>query len=154
MSLFSFFERGDGSWRNILPGVFTVFGANSNQGQIVTNIGYYLGLLVIKTTVWYFYSYQISSQPDICTVYTHSTRTLLRYLHTAVTYFRVSENINFCGCLEEDERITSGNLRFRRLVTKLQSARAACACTIRVSTVWKLHRSFLNKEQHLDDTRA
>ena len=27
-------------------GPMTGFGANSNQGQIVTNIGYYLGLLV------------------------------------------------------------------------------------------------------------
>ena len=53
------------------------------------------------------YPYRISNQPNIRTVYTHSVRTVPRFLCAAVMHFSFSKNICLCGCLEENELLAS-----------------------------------------------
>ena len=69
---------------------------------------------------------------------------MLRYLRAVMMHFSFNKNIGFCGRPEDDELVTSSDLHFR----------AACACLITASTVWKRHRSFLSWKQPIVETRA
>ena len=63
---------------------------------------------------------------NICTVDTHSTRTMLRYLHTAVKHSNLSKNTGFCDHLEEDELVRSHDLHYRRFAAKYASRVRLC----------------------------
>ena len=51
-------------------------------------------------------------------------------------------------------RMSSQRVAISIFEGSLPSARAACACVIRASTVCKLHRSFLSSKQPIVETRA
>ena len=76
---------------------------------------------------------------------------MLRYMRAEVMHFSFSKNMGFCGRLEEDEFVNSGDLHFRGLLPR---ARAACVCAIRASTVWKFHRSFMSWKHSVVETRG
>ena len=59
-------------------------------------------------------------------VYTHSARTVLRYLRTPVVHFSFSKNICSFSRLEEDELVTPGDIHFRRLFAKCASRVRVC----------------------------
>ena len=59
-------------------------------------------------------------------MYTHSARTMLRYIRTVVMHFSFSKNIGFFGRLEEDELVSCGDLPFQRFVAKCASRVRVC----------------------------
>ena len=72
-------------------------------------------------------------------------------MRTVVMHFSFNKNIGFYSRLEEDQL---QRVVFSIVEGSFPSARAACACMIRASTVWINHRSFLTWKQPLADTRA
>ena len=76
-------------------------------------------------------------------MYTHSARTMLRYMRAVAMHFDFNKSIGFYGRLEKDQLATKGVLYFEG---SFPSARAACA--------WINHGSFLSWKQPIADTRA